>query len=112
MGQGYTAGKRWDVRWARIRSVDREREKTEKLTQNAGAAEADNPAFSTNGESEVEPSNKYIESESGESLTSEPKAEGNGDPGLTIVCRPKVGEMVVGGGFLGIWKRTRTDSGQ
>lgn len=28
---------------------------------------------------------------------------------LTLVCRPKVGGMIVGGGFLGVFKKTRQD---
>ncbi|KAK3675372.1 hypothetical protein LTR78_004882 [Recurvomyces mirabilis] len=31
-------------------------------------------------------------------------------PGLKMVCRPKVGEMIVGGGFLGVFRKKRQDS--
>lgn len=29
--------------------------------------------------------------------------------GWSMVCRPKVGERIVGGGFLGVWKKQRRD---
>jgi hypothetical protein len=32
------------------------------------------------------------------------------DEGWQMVCRPKVGDRIIGGGFVGVWKKQRARS--
>lgn len=110
MGQGLTAGRTWDVRWTRIRSVDRKREKRGAF----GADTANETTSDVDSESSAESATSDMDRSEGEPSSSPAETgpwQGQGeDNGLGVVCRPKVGDLIVGGGFLGIWKKTRVDA--
>ena len=102
---GQAGGREWDVRAVRPRALSK-------------AAEiADDHVISTEGaEHEVEGES------SGAIVDSSDDAEVNGvkerhiaaprakDDGWQMVCRPKVGDRIVGGGFVGVWKKQRDRS--
>nr|KMM65947.1 tRNA (adenine-N(1)-)-methyltransferase [Coccidioides posadasii RMSCC 3488] len=89
LGTGISSGRLWDIRMAVRRS------------RPVKTKEAEQPTGGENGE---ESSGEVSESKTQDVYTSalagEPQA---GDP--VLVCRPKVGERIVGGGFVGLWRR-------
>lgn len=90
LGRGISGGRLWDVRAVKPKALLRaDSTKLVNLT---------NPLQS-----------QIQESQDGhDKITAEaPQARVDEDPGWEIVCRPKVGEQVVGGGFVGLWKRMR-----
>ena len=115
MGQGYTSGRRWDVRLARIRSVDRERERAkDPLTEVLEARDSHDANIDLESESDRSASSARYDALDFLKDTvprySEDSVKEEEDKGWTMVCRPKVGEIIVGGGFLGVWKRTAIGS--
>ncbi|KFY93979.1 hypothetical protein V498_04139 [Pseudogymnoascus sp. VKM F-4517 (FW-2822)] len=85
-------GKVWDVRAVRARSFVR-----------AEAVEAEKVEGGEEGvESVAEGSGEEAVAEAAVKEAEPPKPEGDG---WNMVCRPKVGDRVVGGGFLGVFRR-------
>jgi tRNA (adenine57-N1/adenine58-N1)-methyltransferase len=82
VGQGLSGGREWDVKMVRPRA-------TMKLEPRIQAA--DGQASEAGSESE-----EKIES------PSKPVAE---DEGWEMVCRPKVGVKIIGGGFIALWRK-------
>lgn len=95
LGEGVSNGRVWDVRLATRRKgttkgnrnvdvsteKDAATEQTEELNSNVNAGSA-----STEGEAEVD------------------------EDDSVMVCRPKVGRMTIGGGFIGLWRKMDCDS--
>ena len=82
----------WDVRAVRARSFVRaEAAEAEKVE--GGEEGAEGIAEGSEAEAVAETAPKEAES---------PKPEGDG---WNMVCRPKVGDRVVGGGFVGVFRR-------
>ena len=91
LGGGQSGAREWDVRIAKIRSV--EKEASQKASN---AAKAPTPSFWRS----------LIGSLWGggvqhASIESKPQKD------WAIVCRPKYTDRIVGGGFLGVWRRMR-----
>lgn len=88
LGTGISSGRLWDVRVAQTKSKS-------KLSSQAKEEEASEVADSDGSPStstDAAANDAAAETEKGESV---------------LVCRPKVGEKIVGGGFVGIWKRMK-----
>ncbi len=85
----------WDVRAVRPRAILREKDIPEPLKQ---------PSEETDSEVQVQ----------GQELKGEELAEDQAkqEEKWAMVCRPKVGAQVVGGGFLGLWKRMKQQTSQ
>jgi hypothetical protein len=90
LGTGISSGRLWDVRFAKPRMRS-----NSKLVTAAPAREA-NESVDENAEA---PPDK----ESGDEIAVSPVEEVEHD--AVLVCRPKVGERIVGGGFVGIFRR-------
>lgn len=82
LGTGLSSGRMWDVRLAVKKS------------------RAD-PSSWTESSEEKEPGPSEGSSEGSSEAAAEPAA----DDSSVLVCRPKVGLKIVGGGFIGIWRR-------
>ncbi|KAK5715628.1 hypothetical protein LTR15_010274 [Elasticomyces elasticus] len=86
---GGTGGREWDVRAVRPRA--RQQQSTDNVVDDGGEGR------------EREDSGIDLNSSGGEE-------DGPGDKkdeGWKMICRPKVGELVVGGGFLGVFRKKR-----
>ena len=85
LGDGISSGRVWDVRVVTPRKVLAEKRRA------VGEG------------SDSEGSEESVASDA-ESLAGSPVA--NASDELKFVCRPKVGEMTFGGGFLGMWRKS------
>jgi tRNA (adenine57-N1/adenine58-N1)-methyltransferase len=96
LGGGISGGREWDVRTVRIRA--KERKKAEAILKE-GSAMSDTES---SVDSTAEPTGDESMPETlGAGATAETEKE------WALICRPKVGERVIGGGFLGVWSRMR-----
>ncbi|KAK3075895.1 hypothetical protein LTR53_000324 [Teratosphaeriaceae sp. CCFEE 6253] len=101
---GGTGGREWDVRAVKPRAA-------------AAAAAAAKAAVEVEVEVEVGESREGSEAE-GRTDSAVDVGEGqqvkqnSPEEGWKMVCRPKVGDMVVGGGFLGVFKKQRNRPGE
>lgn len=87
-------GRMWDIRAMRARSFIRaEAAEAAKVEGGEGGAESVAEGGEAEAEAVAETTPKEAES---------PKPEGDG---WNMVCRPKVGDRVVGGGFVGVFRR-------
>ena len=89
-GTGISGGREWDVRYAMTRPQAKDLLGSNTEVQ-AGEAETDGESDRTS-----------VSDESGDAQRS-PDTGGR----KVMVCRPKVGERIQGGGFVGLWKRKR-----
>jgi tRNA (adenine57-N1/adenine58-N1)-methyltransferase len=81
LGQGISSGREWDVKAVKIRAVEKRLKLEGVLGEDGGLEEA-----------------VGMEAE-----------EADREKKYGIVCRPKVGARVIGGGFLGIWSKMGKD---
>lgn len=101
LGTGISSGRLWDVRLAQRRSTTngpRKEVQNDTVAQGTGdepTAEVKEVAGTDAAEAVASD-----ESDSGMNAVSD-------EP--VLVCRPKVGERIVGGGFVGIWRRVRNE---
>ncbi|EAW10700.1 tRNA (adenine-N(1)-)-methyltransferase [Aspergillus clavatus NRRL 1] len=87
LGSGISSGRLWDVRLA----VKKSRADPSSWTESADSVDADRDVVS---ETDVE------------SAPAAPAPEeGSKEEDSVLVCRPKVGTRIVGGGFIGVWRR-------
>ena len=98
-GPSLTGGREWDVRAVKPRSLIRA-EATRKQTSTIEELSEDQSSDSASLNSGTHLEELLIE----ESEDSNPGVE---DAGWEMICRPKVGERLVGGGFLGVWKKMK-----
>ncbi|CAK4031625.1 related to tRNA (adenine-N(1)-)-methyltransferase [Lecanosticta acicola] len=87
---GGSGGREWDIRFIRPKS----------LQKRATAPDDVHNISETSAASEDE-----VESVGGSSTLHTPVSDE--DQHWSTVCRPKVGERITGGGFLGVWKKQR-----
>lgn len=100
LGMGISSGRLWDVKLAVKKSRADPSSWTEVETKLA--VESGSELGSTAGAEEVVAHNSAVEGSDVKSLS--------GDESLkeeegVLVCRPMVGLRIVGGGFVGIWRR-------
>ncbi|QKX55598.1 uncharacterized protein TRUGW13939_02694 [Talaromyces rugulosus] len=95
LGTGLSSGRMWDVRVA----VKKSRADPSSWVESSRSEAADSSVSEEDGSSGS--STSSTSSEGPPEGPSEPAAEDNN----VLVCRPKVGLKIVGGGFIGIWRR-------
>ncbi|KAL9113399.1 MAG: hypothetical protein Q9227_002440 [Pyrenula ochraceoflavens] len=94
LGVGMSSGRLWDVRFAQKRKTSAYlNSETAKLQE----ADEDDPSTGTDQDSESSDTSQREETRT--SVT------GTAADEPVLVCRPKVGERIVGGGFVGLWKK-------
>lgn len=91
LGSSMTGGREWSVRAVRPRASVRAQEKRAKALNNA----EEESGSSTDGSADI-----TRDQEQAQALASQ-------DEDWAMICRPKVGGMISGGGFLGVWRRMR-----
>jgi hypothetical protein len=92
---GGSGGREWDVRFARARNPTPSI--ATPVTDDTAPTISDDPANS-------------LESDSDAGSRKDTAVATSAGASLHLVCRPKVGERIVGGGFLGVWKKRRVDA--
>ena len=99
LGPNMTAGREWDVRFVKSRDETRSgiAEVAELVIDRDKGTSGDNP------EQDAVVKATEIEERDHE----ETQALGKQDTGWRMVCRPKVGQRVLAGGFLGVWKKMK-----
>lgn len=102
LGVGMTGGRQWDVRAVKPRAVAK-REKETKQARIDG--QFGDERMSRTEEEKLEDS-LFPTFQTGDVIDSAITLDKE-DVGLEMVCRPKVGDRLVGGGFLGVWKKMR-----
>ncbi|KAE8148307.1 adenine-N(1)--methyltransferase [Aspergillus avenaceus] len=88
LGAGISSGRQWDVRFAVKKS-------------RADPSSWNDPSESSDGT--VQPEGESPEEGLTEGVAA-PEEVSRGDDSV-LVCRPKVGSRIVGGGFVGLWRR-------
>ena len=104
LGAAMTGGRQWDVRSVRPRALLRTEAEKEKDPDIAMAVENNDSNGATTGRGNMSlniASNVMDRDEEQERTFDEHGT------GWEMICRPKVGEIVTGGGFLGVWKKMR-----
>lgn len=112
VGQGISSGRLWDVRWTRIRDIDRKsgagRSGSANLQQDTAmdtdCSDADSAVESGHGGEARQDVTSTTAGQAEEPATTDALRT---DHGQAIVCRPKVGERTIGGGFIALWRRIR-----
>ncbi|OJJ49322.1 hypothetical protein ASPZODRAFT_60146 [Penicilliopsis zonata CBS 506.65] len=94
LGTGISSGRMWDLRHA-VRKSRVEEPSLETASETASETALETPLETASGK----------EPQSGSSNQDVQNAPGSQED-TVLVCRPKVGARVVGGGFVGIWRRT------
>ncbi len=95
LGQGMTGGREWDIRAVNPRASIKARDQVRSIPMESGGVASASRPFDdrcSDGDSAATEGQHHGEAES-------PSAE---DKNWEMVCRPKVGERLVGGGFLGV----------
>jgi hypothetical protein len=93
LGEGISNGRVWDVRLAK------KRKRSNSVSPIQAALDR------------KKPTQEAVDANEQDTVDSEPgsfqKAESDprGDEDSVMVCRPKVGKMTIGGGFIGIWRK-------
>ena len=104
LGAAMTGGRRWDVRLVRPRALVKaaiENEKDLAITRIVETGQSDESIAGSGDLSTIVGCDGVGRNEE-EAQTLEDQ-----ETGWEMICRPKVGEMVTGGGFLGVWKKMR-----
>ncbi|KAI9681468.1 MAG: hypothetical protein M1817_002752 [Caeruleum heppii] len=95
-------GREWDVRATQTRA--KQRAKMERQRTAAGTLPESTASKAERDTSDAE--------EAAVSSSEQPDSPAREEDDYEMVCRPKVGMRVVGGGFLSVWRRTRDDDDQ
>jgi len=97
LGVGMSAGREWDIRLAFVRAI--QKQQLHQGEQGVGGKNDEGYESATRkGLGENAPIEKVEEQPQG-------MVEPNKD--WVMVCRPKVGKTVIGGGFVGLWSKKR-----
>ena len=97
LGAGWTGGREWDIRTVRPRKNVREEAEVRQIGAASGAAKADGI--------EVD---DMSSPDAGKTVATEGAfKEHEDEEDWKMICRPKVGARVVGGGFLGVWRKMK-----
>ena len=101
LGPTMTGGREWDVRAVKPRAIL----KAQRAEEDADV-DVKYPTATTHGDYQQRKTMDEVPSASSgnEASSQAPKRM---EEGWEMVCRPKVGERVVGGGFLGLWRRMK-----
>lgn len=104
LGAAMTGGRRWDVRSVRPRAlVKSEAEKGEDLAiASAAATQRSGEVIAGSGDSSTNIGSDVVGRDEEQVRTLDDHGGG-----WEMICRPEVGGMVTGGGFLGVWKKMR-----
>ncbi|PYH84506.1 hypothetical protein BO82DRAFT_430192 [Aspergillus uvarum CBS 121591] len=94
LGNGISSGRLWDVRHATRKAKD--------TLSEAGAGASSVSEEGVEGEQEGAVGEEAAE---GTAATTSASSSAEQDADRVLVCRPKVGTRIVGGGFIGIWRR-------
>ena len=89
LGEGVSNGRKWDLRL---------------VTPRFGGTDSANPTPSHLNESSTELEEEEVVQEATISPAEHPVTKAREQ---VMVCRPKVGDRVVGGGFVGLWRKAR-----
>ena len=102
---GEAGGREWDVRPVRPRASIKAAETSNDLVTSAEGAEEEVDGDLTQSNGAIVDSSDVADENAGkeESITASKRE----DEGWQMVCRPKVGDRIVGGGFVGVWKKQR-----
>jgi hypothetical protein len=90
LGTGISGGRLWDVRYTKPRKHDPSRVTTDETVLDLS--------------SEVDDTSSVKSSNDGRDSA---KEESDAKARMVLVCRPKVGDRIVGGGFVGIWRKMK-----
>lgn len=104
LGAAMTGGRRWDVRSVRPRALIKSEAEKEKDPAIANAVQTD---LSEETITESQDSPVQIGSDVMGRDEEQARMLDDQKTGREMICRPKVGEKVTGGGFLGVWKKMR-----
>lgn len=104
LGAAMTGGRRWDVRSVRPRALVKSEAKKQKDLAMASDGETDrsDDTIAGSGDSSLSVGSEVVGRDEEQARTLDDQ-----EIGREMICRPKVGEMVTGGGFLGVWKKMR-----
>lgn len=97
LGEGISNGRVWDVRLARKRAQSNGSSVTR--TKNQALDEKS----SIDGEIDTAAAKDIVGNETGRLQNAE--VEPSREEDSVMVCRPKVGRMTIGGGFIGLWRK-------
>ena len=98
LGSNMTGGKEWDIRAVRPKGL------AKATVEDLGLRNIKRPRKSENEDQAIpaKDANPLLEIGSNDY-----KHPGDYDSGWEMVCRPKVGDRIAGGGFLGVWKKMK-----
>lgn len=105
LGPGLCGGKEWDVRAVKPRALLKA-EQERSLTR--GKREANRAAYQ---EGDAENSNEMLENSSSRD-GEQSQAAADDIQGFQMICRPKAFARLVGGGFLGLWRKKSVPKAQ
>lgn len=104
LGEGISNGRMWNVRLASKRARDPTEDSSTTYSRLGDEDEARQEETDT--QSEVSPTTTPQEQDASlPSLEAGPEGGGTSKEPV-IICRPKVGERLIGGGFVALWRRT------
>ncbi|TLD32201.1 tRNA (adenine-N(1)-)-methyltransferase [Venturia nashicola] len=98
LGQNMSGGKVWDVRAITPRIEERRMELARLKAAKRMATESE-------GESESESRVEVDALSNVEAVEEEAAKKAVEEQKFVMVCRPKVGKMIIGGGFVGVWRK-------
>jgi hypothetical protein len=118
LGDGISNGRLWDVRLAfkkardpiedsstSIRKGSESKNPVDELTTTQAGESEEDESVQEEAHSQSETSSTESTREEDRSSSLAPGKDESGEEPV-MVCRPKVGERVIGGGFVGLWRRT------
>jgi len=104
LGAGMTGGREWDVRAVTPRALLKKEKAEEEALAPVDDAMLQDPDRSDERAGEGQ---EQFE----ERIKEQAKVGKQGDTGWEMICRPKVWARVVGGGFLGVWRKMKYSEG-
>ncbi|KAJ9241315.1 hypothetical protein DTO271D3_8396 [Paecilomyces variotii] len=96
LGSGLSSGRLWDIRFAVKKSRADPSSWTDPAAQGSDGPKTDEASEDVDVENEPA---------SEEEQKQQPQSQSQDKNDSVLVCRPKVGTRIVGGGFVGIWRR-------
>jgi hypothetical protein len=101
LGEGISNGRLWDVRLAFKRAKDPVEQSEIIVSMENDVDESIGEDIDTQGETSVSTS----EDDRSSAISGVQSIQGVSEEEPVMICRPKVGERVIGGGFVGLWRR-------
>ena len=109
LGQGMVGGKQWDVRMAKVRKPDQERERGAGAKGKPDVVEEERTRSQRMRATLAEWLMRGLDGKSNGAPRTEQSEKSEPQDRWEMVARPSVGHRVAGGGFLGVWKKKRID---